>query len=372
MEIILSIGFCVTGFAIFLLSRQKEVKPINKFAVAILSLWFLRFILFYLKTVYSLTSTPWLLIIDQNLFFLDGVFFFWFTKSLTKDKFSILKESVHLLPFIISILLTVSIYVSLTNEQLYLLHQDIGTQVENKSFIPSIEELIFILVVLIQNVIYTILSYKKVRQYDRKVHSFYSTIGENRINWLSKLFKAWAVLLVLPLIIYFLNYIYHLIDLSILDSYFIISLVISAVYFSVHIINQHYAVVLPEKSTKKRSIIVDDKALQYVFSNLEEHMKSQKPYLDDDLTLGKLSEQLKIKPTTLSSAINTQTSGNFYDFINFYRIESTKKELETTEEQVIIIAYNNGFRSKSTFNKVFKEQTGVSPTQFKKQFCTSK
>jgi AraC-like DNA-binding protein len=139
-----------------------------------------------------------------------------------------------------------------------------------------------------------------------------------------------------------------------------------------HIINQHYAVVLPEKSIKKRSTIVDDKVLQEVFSNLKEHMKSQKPYLDDELTLGKLSGQLKIKPTMLSSVINTQTGGNFYDFINFYRIESTKKELKTTDDQIIIIAYNNGFRSKSTFNKVFKEQTGVSPSQFKKQFSTAK
>jgi len=365
MKLLLSIGFCITGFTIFLLLRKREHKTIHKFAIAILFLWFIRFLLFYLEKAVDLTNMPWLFFLDQSLFLLDGVFLFWFSKSLNKEKFSLKRESIHLIPFVIAVVLTILTVIGLTNAQL----NELSKEVELPK--PSIEEIIFIVAILLQNVIYLFLSFKKVNRYNQNILSNYSTIDSIQVNWLSVFLKIWGILMVLPLIIYFINYIYPLVDVAIVGSFLIASFVAAAVYFSVHVINQYYASSLLNKNekTSKRTVQkIDIAELKVAYLKLKEHMELKKPYLDDALTLSKLSEQIDIKPTKLSKVIKTQTNGNFYDYINDYRVEAIKKELITTKEQIIIIAYNNGFSSKSTFNKVFKSSTGDSPSLFRKKF----
>lgn len=63
---------------------------------------------------------------------------------------------------------------------------------------------------------------------------------------------------------------------------------------------------------------------------------------------------------------------NFYDLINTYRIEAIKQQLLTSDEQIIQLAYQNGFKSKSTFNKIFKEKTGMTPKAYKASFKEKK
>lgn len=371
MELLLSIGFCITGFTIFLLLGKKEHKDIHKFAIAILSLWFIRFILFYLKIKVDLTNLPWFLFIDQNLFFLDGVFLFWFSKSLNKEKIFRKKESMHLMPFVIAMALTAALFISLTSSQLYELYKETQSQIATHSYILSTDEIIFIIAILFQNVIYLFAGYKKIKKYNQNILSTYSTIDNIQINWLSKFFKIWGILLVTPLVFYFVNYIYPLIDLNVVETFFITSLLAASIYFCVHVINQYYASLLlykNEKKSKTNVLKIDVDELKSAYIKLQNIMELKKPYLDENLTLSKLSELIDIKPTKLSHVIKTQTGGNFYDYINNYRIEAVKKELVTTKEQIIIIAYNNGFSSKSTFNKVFKCTTGYSPSQFRREY----
>lgn len=372
MELLLSIGFCITGFTIFLLLRKREHKAIHKFAIAILFLWFIRFLLLYLKVAVDLTNMPWLFFLDQNLFFLDGVFLFWFSKSLNIEKFSYLKESIHLIPFTVTITSTVFLFISYNSSQLNDIYQE--AKIATQPHTSSPEEIIFILAILLQNVIYLFLGYKKINQYNQNILSNYSTIDRVQINWFSKFFKIWAILLVVPLIIFLINYIYPVIDSNRIETFLILSFVAAAIYFSVHIINQYFASFLLDKNEKTSTKHIqkpDIKELKEVYAKLQELMEVKKPYLNDDLTLAMLSEQMHLKPIKLSSVIKTQTSGNFYDYINNFRIEAIKKELTTTKEQIIIIAYNNGFSSKSTFNKVFKDTTGNSPSQYRKMFTLS-
>lgn len=372
MELLLSIGFCITGFTIFLLLRKREHKAIHKFSIAILLLWFIRFLLFYLKDAVDLTNMPWLFFLNQNLFFLDGVFLFWFSKSLNRERFSYLKESIHLIPFTVAIALTVSLFISYNSSQLNDLYQE--SKIATQSHSSSPEEIIFILVILLQNVIYLFLGYKKINQYNQNILSNYSTIDRVQINWLSKFFKIWAILLVVPLIIFFINYIYPLFDLNLIETFLISSFVAAAIYFSVHITNQYFASFLLDKNEKTNTKNIqkhDIEEFKEAYAKLQEIMEVKKPYLNEGLTLAMLSEQMHLKSIKLSNIINTQTSGNFYDYINSYRIEAIKKELITTKEQIIIIAYNNGFSSKSTFNKVFKDTTGNTPSQYRKMYTLS-
>lgn len=71
----------------------------------------------------------------------------------------------------------------------------------------------------------------------------------------------------------------------------------------------------------------------------------------------------------MSHLINAGLGENFYDFINKYRVEEVKRLMADPQKQnynLLGIALEAGFKSKSTFNLIFKRFTGLTPTEYKK------
>lgn len=102
-------------------------------------------------------------------------------------------------------------------------------------------------------------------------------------------------------------------------------------------------------------------------SRIEEHMLKGKPYLDGEMSIYDLSEQLDISRHILSEVINEHMGMNFYQMINDYRVEEVKQRIENGEHKnltLLAIAFDSGFNSKSTFNTIFKQQTGQTPTEY--------
>ncbi|MDB5241442.1 MAG: transcriptional regulator, AraC family [Spirosoma sp.] len=100
-------------------------------------------------------------------------------------------------------------------------------------------------------------------------------------------------------------------------------------------------------------------------------IQDRKFYQDPELTLTSLAEQLGLSPHILSRTINAGFGQSFTDFINGYRINEVKRRLEAGDaDQVTILALalESGFSSKTTFNRVFKEQTGITPKAYKKRY----
>ena len=98
-------------------------------------------------------------------------------------------------------------------------------------------------------------------------------------------------------------------------------------------------------------------------------MARERPYRDPDLTLPDLAEQLDTTPHKLSEVLNGELSQTFYDFVNGYRVEDVRRRLgEPTSKQlnVLTLAMDAGFSSKSTFNEVFKKRTGQTPSMYRK------
>lgn len=369
MDIILSIGFSVTGFTLLILFQKRELNSVNKFASLLILLWFIRFLLFYVKAYADLSGIPWLYFIDQSLFFLDGVFLFWFSKSLAKQNSFSMKDSLHLIPFAFSLIPAVSLFVGLNSSELHQLYQNIQSQVHSHTHTLSLGEMIFILAIIIHNFIYLILARRNFKQYDLEIHSSYSTVDKIRLNWLPSFLLIWAILMVLPLVAYFTNYLNPVLNLSVLEFFFIASMVTIAAYFSLKINGQYYANLYRNQSSDKSvnsSKILNEEELNAIYLRLERHMLDKKPYLNESFSLSDLADQIGVKPTKLSSVLKFQAKVNFYNYVNAFRIEQVKKDLLSTDEQVIIIAYNNGFSSKSTFNKVFKDFTGHSPSEYRR------
>lgn len=100
---------------------------------------------------------------------------------------------------------------------------------------------------------------------------------------------------------------------------------------------------------------------------LLDFMKTEKPYLDDKLTLQKLAEQMNMPEKQLSLLINQQTGKHFFDFINEFRINDAKVLLrEQPQLTVLEILYEVGFNSKSSFYTAFKKDTHQTPTDYRK------
>lgn len=98
-------------------------------------------------------------------------------------------------------------------------------------------------------------------------------------------------------------------------------------------------------------------------------MVEDKPYLNTELTLQDLADKISIPKHQLTALFNNYMGVNFFEFVNEYRIEEAKKRLidKTYEPLTIIaIAYDCGFNSKSTFNTLFKEMVGETPSQYRK------
>lgn len=100
--------------------------------------------------------------------------------------------------------------------------------------------------------------------------------------------------------------------------------------------------------------------------------QAEKIYLNPDLSLKSLASKLQLTPGQLSEIINNGFQKNFNDFINGYRVEEVKNQLNEgrhKELSLVGIALNCGFNSKATFNRVFKKTTGVSPTAYLKSIA---
>jgi AraC-like DNA-binding protein len=126
---------------------------------------------------------------------------------------------------------------------------------------------------------------------------------------------------------------------------------------------------LSEKASYSKSGLTSEK-IKSLADKLVEHMEIEKPFLDENLSLYLLAKQSEITQPHLSQIINQHFKMNFYDFINRYRVEEAKQKLTSSNFDhlsVLGIAFDCGFKSKSSFNRYFKKYTGVSPSTFKKK-----
>ncbi|MGL1888172.1 MAG: AraC family transcriptional regulator [Reichenbachiella sp.] len=118
------------------------------------------------------------------------------------------------------------------------------------------------------------------------------------------------------------------------------------------------------------SSALNKESLELLTIQLEAFMNLHKPYLNPDLDLNMLAEELESHPKKLSQAINQCIGNNFSDYINSRRIAEAKSLFETsTDSQITImeVMYKVGFNSRSVFNTSFKKKIGFTPTQFKEQ-----
>lgn len=124
------------------------------------------------------------------------------------------------------------------------------------------------------------------------------------------------------------------------------------------------------KKPGKKKALLDDKTITHYSEKLINYLDHEKPYLDPDLSLRALAGQINIHPNQLSWLLNESLGKNFNEFINHYRIENFKalaKDPKNLNLTIMGLAYDSGFNSKTVFNTYFKNETGLTPSQYLRQ-----
>ncbi len=117
----------------------------------------------------------------------------------------------------------------------------------------------------------------------------------------------------------------------------------------------------------KKSTLTEDKKEKLLYE-LNSLMENNKPYLDKDLTIEKLANNLDVNSKYLSQVINEEFDQNFSNYINDFRIKEARILLiseEYANYSIEGIADLVGFNSKPSFNTAFKKFTGITPSVFK-------
>lgn len=107
----------------------------------------------------------------------------------------------------------------------------------------------------------------------------------------------------------------------------------------------------------------DEEQLRY----LKEKMEREQLFRDPELSLKSLAETLELPARYVSYLINTYHRKNFKEYLNAFRVYAFIQKAQSREieqKTILALAFEAGFNSKSTFNQVFKQNTGKSPSQY--------
>jgi AraC-like DNA-binding protein len=117
---------------------------------------------------------------------------------------------------------------------------------------------------------------------------------------------------------------------------------------------------------KTRTALLSTEKMKLIASKLEHAMKEDKLFLQDDLSLNKLSESISESENHISETLSQFLNTKFFQFVNCFRIEEAKAALLNSDKLITSIAFDVGFNSKSTFNTAFKKLVGQSPSAYRK------
>jgi AraC-like DNA-binding protein len=117
----------------------------------------------------------------------------------------------------------------------------------------------------------------------------------------------------------------------------------------------------------------DDGLRAQLFEEIQGIVERDQLFLDSQLTLSSLAAATGFSRHQVSEALNGHAGKNFYEFINAYRVAAVQRRLsEGDRRKLLDIAMDCGFSSKSTFNAIFKQSVGLTPTAYRKTLAVKR
>jgi AraC-like DNA-binding protein len=213
----------------------------------------------------------------------------------------------------------------------------------------------------------------------RKHFSFTEKVN---LSWLHKVVIGFILIWSGAVILVFLRRIFNI---SISLDWFYIAIPAFIFYIGYHGIKQQvifsFEINAPESnssSVNKEDSIINKEIykksglqpiqMQVINEKMLYLMKSENLYRQSSLSLQDLSDKLNIPPHHITQTLREFNQQNFYDFVNSYRINEFKQRVDKGDAKkfsLLGIAFDCGFNSKSSFNRIFKKSTGLTPSEYK-------
>ncbi|MCF8308738.1 MAG: helix-turn-helix domain-containing protein [Bacteroidales bacterium] len=309
-----------------------------------------------------------------SLLTLHGPFLFLYLSSLTRISHKIRHvDFLHFLPFLLfNVFLLVAAFFPEYSSRIRMDYIDTHIQ-------PPFLFLMFLAITALSGPFYFAYALRLLKNLDITIYNNFSYSESINLEWLRKLIFIFGTVWTILIVITSLHHVFRLFTMHFCTDGLFLSLAIFIIlvgYFGLkqqEIFRTHN----PEK------FITEPKEKKYAGSALTEaeekqigekltgYMKREKPYLNPDLNLPRLADELGIKSHNLSQVINDKMETNFFEFINRHRVEEVKAKMtnpDYSNYSLLGIAFESGFNSKSAFNRVFKNITGHTPTQYKKAY----
>jgi AraC-like DNA-binding protein len=353
-------------------------KPQRSLADIILSVWFLvsvpHLLSSYIETSGLFVDFPHFIGASDSLAFLYGPFLFFYTTSLISEKPEFKKTYLfHLIPFLLNIFIYLPFYLKDGDQKMAAYPAQIST-------VPYLVEIgIAFKLVLLPT--YVVLSWVFLKKHERNINNYFSSKKQKDLLWLKNLTiglgSFWLFVL--------LNFVLEDLVLkrpilkinetliSLVQAFAVVALGYfgfkqGSIFSQIQNKDESVSDKSIEQIKYQRSGLTEQDANRYL-DKLLSFMRTEKAYLDGELTIEDVSRSIEIPRHALTQIINQKLGKNFYQFVNTYRVKESKDRiLDPKYENLTILAigFDSGFNSKSTFNAIFKNATDMTPSEFRK------
>lgn len=342
--------------------RNAQANHVLAIFIALLSLDLLQQI-YYAESFYK--SHPHFICFINLLPLTYGGFLFLYVRSLTQTTALHWRDTIHFVFFLLGIIASVPFLSLAGDEKLALFERmtDSNAPVSVRAFS---------LLMPLTATIYGFAAYFLLQRH--------SKTGEQKLSWLQVILGLNMVIwIVVWLSILAPSYL-HQLNMTVI--YLLVSLVIYMIgYFSLRQPDIFIRGKLTEDSEKTQQAKnaapkygdnrLPDELREHIWSALETYIHAQTPWRESNLTLAQLADNIGIASHHISQVLNDHHGLSFNDYLNQYRVNAVCAELQNANNQNLLdIALACGFSSKSSFNAIFKKQTGKTPSEYRKDIQT--
>lgn len=363
LSLVLISGIALGIFlGVLLLTLERGNKAANRYLGIIMILMAVFVSDFAISKLGIYINIPHIIETAPSLLFLVGPFFLFYIKALLGEKVVLKgKLLLHFMPFVLLVIYWTPFYLQSPETKLEIYYNDTSFELKHK---------IIILIQAVHAIVYSFIIKKYISARNVKIHDDIKRWGKKCLGFLSLIFTMVIIFYFVTLAGVELHPVYSI----------IIPLLITSAILSLGFTGLKHPIIIPHTAAaaigkKYEGSTLDSVKADEYLQKLLSLMESEKLYLQSDLTLQKLAEILCVLPNHLSQVINDRTGQNFFDFVNSYRVKAAQELLSSQRGELLtILAICNeaGFNSKSSFNTAFKKQTGLTPSQFKRQIKEQK
>ncbi len=223
---------------------------------------------------------------------------------------------------------------------------------------------------IISILIYLYLGHQMITQYQRLLSDRVSNMETIDLRWIKQVIVitvvSFAIILVFMVISSAILGEHRLDDWLTFKSIVLLLYAVLLYWLSISGYRQAETLTIPPLPESDDAV----KEVSHIISTLNDHMRAERLYRNAELSLADLSRAVDISDRVISDTINQELGKNFYQYVNEYRVEEVKQKLVSSDcnhLKIISLAQDAGFNSKASFNRVFKQYTGLTPQQYRSQ-----